>query len=81
MDETLKTNYTKTVYEQSMDSKMLLRTTEFNDDGQEYFKIYLKVLNLYNNQNFSEAFSLVVDDDGFINFYFLCHYLLNFQNC
>ena len=80
LDETLKTTYTKTVCEQSMDSKMLLKTTEFNDDGQEYFKIYLKALNLYNNQNFNEAFSLVVDDDIYLlRLLFLAKTKLNFK--
>ena len=79
LDETLKTNYTKTVCEQSMDSKMLLKTTEFNDDGQEYFKVYLKALNLYNNQNFNEAFSLVIDDDIYLlRLLFLAKTKLNF---
>ena len=41
----------------------LLKTSEFNNDGKEYFRVYLKALNLYNNQYYNEAFNLIVDNE------------------
>ena len=67
VNETVKTDYTKTEHESSMDSSnILLKTSEFNIEGKEYFRVYLKALQLYNNQNYNEAFSLIVDDEIYL---------------
>ena len=47
-------------------SYILLKTSEFNIEGKEYFRVYLKALQLYNNQNYNEAFSLIVDDEIYL---------------
>ena len=66
LNETLKSEYTKTDYDRSMDDNILSKTSEFFIEGREYFRIYLKALNLYNNQNFNEAFSLIIDDEIYL---------------
>ena len=37
-----------------------------NEEGKEYFRVYLRALNLYNNENYNEAFSMIVDDDIYL---------------
>ena len=66
LDDTIKSEYTRTYHEQSFDNNLLLKTSEFNIEGKEYFKVYLRALNLYNNQNYNEAFSLIVDDEIYL---------------
>ena len=65
LNETIKSDYTKTEHEQSMDNT-LLKTSEFNSDGKEYFRVYLKALNLYNNKYYNEAFNLIIDDEIYL---------------
>ena len=66
LNETIKTTYTQTEKYEKEEDNYLLKTNEFNDEGKEYFRVYLKALKLYNNQDYNEAFSLVVDDDIYL---------------
>ena len=66
LNETLKSEYTKTDYDRSMDDNILSKTSEFFIEGREYFRIYLKALNLYNNQKYNEAFSLIIEDEIYL---------------
>ena len=66
LDDTIKSEYTKTDNEFSIDNNSLLKTSEFNIEGKEYFRVYLKALNLYNNQNYNDAFSLIIDDEIYL---------------
>ena len=66
LDDTIKSEYTRTDNERSIDNNLLLKTSEFNIEGKEYFRVYLRALNLYNNQNYNEAFSLIVDDEIYL---------------
>ena len=65
LNETIKSNYTKTEHNQSFDN-ILLKTSEFNVEGKEYYRVYLKALYLFNNNNFNEAFSLIVEDEIYL---------------
>ena len=66
LNETIKTTYTQTEKDKNEEENYLLKTSEFNDEGREYFKVYLKALKLYNNQDYNDAFSLIVDDDIYL---------------
>ena len=66
LNETIKTTYTQTEKYEKEEDNYLLKTNEFNDEGKEYFRVYLNALKLYNNQDYNEAFSLVVDDDIYL---------------
>ena len=66
LNETMKTNYTHTEKDKNEENNYLLKTREFNDEGKEYFRVYLKALKLYNKQNYNEAFSIIVDDDIYL---------------
>ena len=66
MNETIKTNYTQTEKDKTEEENYLLKTSEFNQEGREYFRVYLKALNYYNKKNYNEAFSLIVDDDIYL---------------
>ena len=66
LNETIKTTYTQTERDKNEEENYLLKTSEFNDEGKEYFKVYLKALKLYNNQDYNDAFSLIVDDDIYL---------------
>ena len=66
LNETMKTNYTHTEKDKNEENNYLLKTREFNDEGKEYFRVYLKALKLYNKQNYNDAFSLIVDDDIYL---------------
>ena len=66
LNETIKTTYTHTEKDKNEENNYLLKTSEFNEEGKEYFRVYLKALKLYNKQNYNEAFSLIVDDDIYL---------------
>ena len=66
LNETIKTNYTQTEKDKTEEENYLLKTSEFNQEGREYFRVYLKALNYYNNKNYNDAFSLIVDDDIYL---------------
>ena len=66
MNETIKTNYTQTEKDKNEEVNYLLKTGEFNEEGKEYFRVYLKALKYYNEQNYNEAFSLIIDDDIYL---------------
>jgi len=66
LNETIKTNYTQTEKDKTEEDNYLLKTSEFNQEGREYFRVYLKALNYYNNRNYNDAFSLIVDDDIYL---------------
>ena len=66
LNETIKTNYTQTEKDKNEIENTLLKTSEFNEEGKEYFRIYLKALKLFYKNNFNEAFSLIVDDDIYL---------------
>jgi hypothetical protein len=67
LNETIKSEYTKTDNNKSIDdNNYLLKTSEFNSEGKEYFRVYLKALNLYNNQKYNEAFSLIIEDEIYL---------------
>ena len=66
LNETIKTNYTHTEKDKNEEVNYLLKTSEFNEEGKEYFRVYLKALKYYNEQNYNEAFSLIVDDDIYL---------------
>ena len=67
LNETIKSEYTKTDNNKSIDdNNYLLKTSEFNSEGKEYFRVYLKALNLYNNQKYNEAFSLILEDEIYL---------------
>ena len=80
LNETIKTNYTQTEKGQNEElNNYLLKTGEFNTEGKEYFRVYLKALNLYNNKQYNEAFSLIVDDEIYLlRLLFLAKNKLNF---
>ena len=66
LNETIKSNYTQTEKDKNEIENTLLKTSEFNEEGKEYFRIYLKALKLFYKNNFNEAFSLIVDDDIYL---------------
>ena len=66
LNETIKSNYTQTEKDKNEIENTLLKTSEFNEKGKEYFRIYLKALKLFYKNNFNEAFSLIVDDDIYL---------------
>ena len=66
LNETIKSEYSKTEYDKSMDKNILLKSNELNIEGKEYFRVYLKALNLYNNNKYNEAFSLIIDDEIYL---------------
>ena len=66
LNETIKTNYTHTEKDKNEEVNYLLKTSEFNEEGKEYFRVYLKALKYYTEQNYNEAFSLIVDDDIYL---------------
>ena len=66
LNETLKTNYTQTEKDKNEEKNYLLKTSEFNEEGKEYFRVYLKALKYYNEKNYNEAFSLIIDDDIYL---------------
>ena len=63
--ETIKSYDTITENGNDIDNT-LLKTKEFDESGEEYFKVYLKALNLFNNKKYNEAFSLIADDDIYL---------------
>ena len=66
LNETIKTNYTQTEKDKNEEINYLLKTSEFNEEGKEYFRVYLKALKYYNEKNYNEAFSLIIDDDIYL---------------
>ena len=66
LNETIKSNYTQTEKDKNEIENTLLKTSEFNEEGKEYFRIYLKALKLFYKNNYNEAFSLIVDDDIYL---------------
>lgn len=66
LNETIKSNYTQTEKDKNEIENTLLKTSEFNEKGKEYFRIYLKALKLFYKKNYNEAFSLIVDDDIYL---------------
>ena len=66
LNETIKTNYTQTEKDKNEEKNYLLKTSEFNEEGKEYFRVYLKALKYYNEKNYNEAFSLIIDDDIYL---------------
>ena len=66
LNETIKSNYTQTEKDKNEIENTLLKTSEFNEKGKEYFRIYLKALKLFYKNNYNEAFSLIVDDDIYL---------------
>ena len=66
LNETIKSNYTQTEKDKNEIETTLLKTSEFNEKGKEYFRIYLKALKLFYKKNYNEAFSLIVDDDIYL---------------
>ena len=66
LNETIKSNYTQTEKDKNEIENTLLKTSEYNEEGKEYFRIYLKALKLFYKNNFNEAFSLIVDDDIYL---------------
>ena len=66
LNETIKSNYTQTEKDKNEIENTLLKPSEFNEEGKEYFRIYLKALKLFYKNNFNEAFSLIVDDDIYL---------------
>ena len=66
LNETIKSNYTQTEKDKNEIENTLLKTSEFNEEGKEYFRIYLKALKLFYKKNYNEAFSLIVDDDIYL---------------
>ena len=66
LNETIKTTYTQTEKDKNEEENNLLKTTVINEEGKEYFRVYLRALNLYNNENYNEAFSMIVDDDIYL---------------
>lgn len=66
LNETIKTTYTQTEKDKNEEENILLKTSQLNEEGKEYFRVYLKALNLYNNANYNEAFSLIVDDEIYL---------------
>ena len=66
LNETIKTTYTQTENDKNEKENYLLKTNEFNEEGKEYFKVYLKALKLYNHHSYNEAFTLIADDDIYL---------------
>ena len=66
LNETIKTNYTQTEKDKNEEINYLLKTSEYNEEGKEYFRVYLKALKYYNEKNYNEAFSLIIDDDIYL---------------
>ena len=66
LNETIKSNYTQTEKDKNEIENTLLKTSEYNEEGKEYFRIYLKALKLFYKNNYNEAFSLIVDDDIYL---------------
>ena len=66
LNETIKTNYTQTENDKNEEVNYLLKRSEIKEEGKEYFRVYLKALKYYNQQNYNEAFSLIIDDDIYL---------------